>query len=46
MKRNDIVAMRVRFLRKMHDLTLNNDTPSVIYLDETWVNQNHSRGTI
>ncbi|VVC25683.1 Hypothetical protein CINCED_3A009151 [Cinara cedri] len=46
MERNDIVAMRVKFLRKMHDLRQNNDTRPVIYLSETWVNQNHSRGTI
>ncbi|XP_025196189.1 uncharacterized protein LOC112595261 [Melanaphis sacchari] len=46
MERNDIVAMRVKFLRKMHDLRQNNDTRPVVYLDETWVNQNHSRGTI
>jgi len=41
-----MVAMRVMFLRKMHDLRQNNDTRPVVYLDETWVNQNHSRGTI
>jgi len=35
MERNDIVAMRVRFLRKMHDLRQNNDTRPVVYLDET-----------
>ncbi|VVC30438.1 Ribonuclease H-like domain [Cinara cedri] len=38
MERNDIVVMRVKFLRKMHDLRQNNDTRPVIYLDETWVN--------
>ncbi|KAL4123029.1 hypothetical protein QTP88_015261 [Uroleucon formosanum] len=32
--------------KKMHDLRKNNDTRPVVYLDETWVNQNHSRGTI
>lgn len=46
MERNDIVAMRVKFLRKMHDLRQNNDTRPVVYVDETWVNQNHTRGTI
>jgi len=46
MERNDIVAMRVKFLRKMHDLRQNNDTRPVVYLDEMWVNQNHSRRTI
>jgi len=46
MERNDIVAMRVKFLRKMHDLKQNNDTRPVIYLGETWADQIHSRGTI
>lgn len=46
MERNDIVAMRVKFLRKMHDLRQNNDTRPVVYLDETWVDQIHSCGTI
>jgi len=46
MERNDIVAMRVKFLRKMHDLRQNNDTRPVVYLDETWVDQIHSYGTI
>jgi len=46
MERNDIVAMHVKFLKKMQDLRQNNDTRQVVYLDETWVNQNHSRGII
>ncbi|KAJ0183650.1 hypothetical protein K1T71_000073 [Dendrolimus kikuchii] len=37
MERADIVYVRVDFLRKT------NDQRSRIYLDETWVNQNHSR---
>jgi len=35
MERNNIVAMHVKILRKMHDLKLNNDTHLVVYLDET-----------
>ncbi|CAH1726144.1 unnamed protein product [Aphis gossypii] len=46
MERNDIVAMRVKFLRTMCNLRHNNDTHPVVYLDETWVNQNHTRGYI
>lgn len=42
-ERNDIVAMRVRFLRQIVNLRQNNDNRPVIYLDETWVNQNHTR---
>lgn len=43
MERNDIVAMRVKFLRTVVNLRENNDTRPVIYLDETWVHQNHTR---
>jgi len=46
MKRNDIVALRNTFLRKMCNLRSSGDTRPVIYLDETWVNQNHSRNHI
>lgn len=42
MERTDIVVARVKFLRKMHEVRQENLRP-VIYLDETWVNQNHSR---
>lgn len=44
MERNDIVASRVKFLRKMNAFRCNNDSRPVVYLDETWVNQNHTRG--
>ncbi|KAL4104342.1 hypothetical protein QTP88_019643 [Uroleucon formosanum] len=44
MERNDIVACRVKFLRKMYELRQNNDTRPVVYLDETCVNQNHTQG--
>ncbi|KAF0712667.1 DDE 3 domain-containing protein [Aphis craccivora] len=46
MERNDIVAMHVKFLLKMCNLRQSNDTRPVVYLDETWVNQNNSRGQI
>lgn len=46
MERNDIVALRCTFLRKMCTLRKNRDTRPVVYLDETWVNQNHSRSYI
>jgi len=46
MERNDIVACRIKFLRKMYGLRQNNDTRLVVYLDETWVNQNHTQGYI
>jgi len=43
MKRDDIVALRCAFLRKMCTLREQHDTRSVVYLDETWINHNHSR---
>jgi len=46
MERNDIVASRVKFLRKMNEFRRINDSRPVVYLDETWVNQNHTRGYI
>ncbi|KAL4153955.1 hypothetical protein QTP88_001788 [Uroleucon formosanum] len=46
MERNDIVALRCTFLRKMCTLREQNDTRPVVYLDETWINQNHSRTRI
>ncbi|GBO08338.1 hypothetical protein AVEN_243075-1 [Araneus ventricosus] len=41
MERSDIVP-RMRFLRKMHNMRNNSLSRPVIYLDETWVNTNHS----
>ncbi|XP_015377090.1 PREDICTED: uncharacterized protein LOC107171365 [Diuraphis noxia] len=46
MERLDIVALRCTFLRKMCTLRKNNDSHPVVYVDETWVNQNHSRSII
>ena len=43
MERGDIVAARIKFLRKMHNLRISQDDRPRIYLDETWVNQNHSK---
>ncbi|PSN51218.1 hypothetical protein C0J52_13671, partial [Blattella germanica] len=46
MERGDIVAARLAFLRKMNNLRISKDERPRIYLDETWVNQNHSRNYI
>lgn len=43
MERNDIVALRMIFLRKMYTIRREVDSRPVIYLDETWVNQNHTK---
>lgn len=43
MERNDIVALRCKFLRQMCTMRQNKDSRPIVYLDETWVNQNHSR---
>lgn len=42
MERNDIIVSRMRFLRKMHNVRNDSLSRPVIYLDETWVNANHS----
>jgi hypothetical protein len=42
MERKDIVVTRVEFLRTMHNIHSSGDTWPIFYLDETWVNQNHS----
>lgn len=44
MERNDIVAMRVKFLRKMCNLFQSNDTRPIVYLGETWVNSQNTEG--
>lgn len=44
MEKSDIVAARIRFLTQMANLRQNNDVRPVVYLDETWINQNHTRG--
>ncbi|KAF0760267.1 Uncharacterized protein FWK35_00006119 [Aphis craccivora] len=46
MERNDIVALRCKFLRQMSMLREKKDDRPVVYLNETWVNQNHSRTLI
>jgi len=40
MERNDIVSLRCTFLREICTLRKNNDLQPIVYLDETWVNQN------
>jgi hypothetical protein len=42
MDRNDIIAARLTFLRTMLQVRVSGDTRPVFYLDETWVNQNHT----
>lgn len=42
MERQDIAASRAIFLRKMHDERLHGTRP-IVYLDETWVCQNHTK---
>lgn len=44
MERNDIVTARVEFLKKMSELRRNNDPRPVVYLDETCVCPNDTRG--
>ena len=46
MERADIVAERIKFLRKIHSLRTSGDDRPIFYLDETWVNQNHSKKDI
>ena len=43
MERNDIVSLRCKFLRQICTIRNNKDPRPIVYLDETWVNQNHSR---
>ncbi|PSN54703.1 hypothetical protein C0J52_04890 [Blattella germanica] len=42
MERTDIVAARTHFLKTMHKVRQEGNL-KVFYLDETWVNQNHTR---
>jgi hypothetical protein len=46
MERNDIVCSWVKLLRKMNEFKCNNDTRPIVYLDETWIIQSHTRGHI
>jgi hypothetical protein len=45
MQRGDIVAVgiRIKFLKTVHNLRITGVERPVFYLDETWVNQNHSK---
>lgn len=40
MERLDVVATRTQFLRQMHQVRESSN--SIVYLDETWVNQNYT----
>lgn len=42
MERNNIASLQCTFLRSMCTMCKNKATQPMIYLDETWVNQNHS----
>lgn len=46
MEKNDIVARRCTFLRKICTLREEEDTRPIIYLDDIWINQNYSRTRI
>jgi hypothetical protein len=41
--REDIVADRIEFLRTVHNIRISGDERPVLYLDETWDNQSHSK---
>lgn len=43
MKRNDIVTLRCKFLRQICTMHQNKNSRPIVYVDATWVNQNHSR---
>ncbi|XP_066969106.1 uncharacterized protein [Macrobrachium rosenbergii] len=43
LERNDVAATRTKFLRIMKKVQENEDQP-IIYLDETWLNQNYTVG--
>ncbi|XP_039294141.1 uncharacterized protein LOC120353647 [Nilaparvata lugens] len=46
MERRDIACARAVFLRKMHEIRREINPRPIFYIDETWVNQNHSRSMI
>lgn len=46
LERHDVVLARTRFLRKMHDLKMGDFPKERVYLDETWINHNHTRESI
>jgi transposase len=43
MERDDIVMARLEFLRRIHEVKNEPIQRPIVYLDETWVNQNHSK---
>jgi hypothetical protein len=46
MEGGNIMAAETVFLRTIYSLRISRDEHPVFYLDETWVNQNHSRKCI
>lgn len=40
---SDTTAVRITFFRTAHNLTISVYERPVLYLDETWINQNHSQ---
>lgn len=46
MERNDIVALRCKFLQEICTFCKVKDNRPIVYIDETWTNQNHSRSMI
>lgn len=46
MERNDIVALRCKFLREICTLREMKDDRPIVYIDETWVKQTHSGSII
>jgi hypothetical protein len=46
LERANVIPAPVKFSRTMHSLKDSSDECPLCYLDETWVNQNHSRKNI
>lgn len=46
MEKSAIVVKRLAFLRKMNDFREKTPDKPIFYLDETWLNQNHTRSHI
>lgn len=46
MERGDIVVKRLEFLRKINAIRDQTPDKPIFYLDETWINQNHTRAYI
>jgi len=46
MERSDLVVKRLQFLRKINDIKEKTPDKPIFYLDETWLNQYHTRSYI